>query len=298
MASSSQSQQPGGFLQPALPSPPASSVNSPRIPRPVLPQPRSKPLKPGSTKESNFIDHVEQKLLAVSRRYENRFSATLSEEENPDIEGRGYKNIGDEVRDLDPIVDVVWISGTRRVTLHNCCKKYWIDTNSPSTASLQVAFLLTIALTVMTSLPSFPFMPRPTFQLLQKLDLVFASLLRGVNAETGEALPGSETGKSRLSTTEKIRIRGIVEKTRLAVVEVAGKDESLADVSNNSQSMMTDTEDDFNATMTEDEDLDDLEDESSHRRWEMDIARVYERTIVELGLALDVSDSGNDNWVL
>ncbi|KAL8681322.1 MAG: hypothetical protein Q9186_002531 [Xanthomendoza sp. 1 TL-2023] len=296
MAFLSQSQQSGGFLQPALPSPPASSANSPRIARPVLPQPRSKPLQRGSTKEGNFIDHVEQKLLAVSRRYENRFSATLTEEENPDIEGRGYKNIGDEVKDLDLIVDVVWISGTRRVSLHGCCETTGKDTNSLSTASLQVAFLLTIALTVMTSLPSFPFMPRPTFQLLQKLDLVFASLLRGVSAETGEALPGSEIGKSKLSTTEKVRMRGIVERTRLAVVEVAGKVESLPDASNTSQSMMTDTDDDFNATMTEDEDMDNLEDEGSHRRWEMAIARVYERTINELGLALDVFGSGNDNW--
>ena len=160
-------------------------------------------------------------------------------------------------------------------------------------ASLQTAFLLTIALTVMTSLPYFPFMPRPTFQLLQKLDLAFASLLEGVSVETGEPLPGSETGRSRLSITEKVRMRGIVERTRIAIVEVAGKDGSLADVSTMSQSRMTDTEDDFNVT-TENEDMDVLEDESSHRRWEMDIARVYERTIVELGMALDVSGPGND----
>ncbi|KAL8766502.1 MAG: hypothetical protein Q9209_006718 [Squamulea sp. 1 TL-2023] len=264
----------GGFLHPTLPSPPASIVNSPPAARSVLPQPRSRPLRSGSSKESEFINHVEQKLLAISRRYENRFSATLSEEENPDIEGRGYKNIGEEIRDLDSVVDMVWISGT---------------------PSLQIAFLLTVALTVMTSLPSFPFMPRPTFQLLQKLDLVFASLLKGISVETGEPLPGFETGRSRPSITEKVRMRGIVEKTRIAVVEVAGKDGSFADVSTVSQSIMTDTEDDFNMT-TEDEDMDVWEDENSHRRWEMDIARVYERTIVELGMALDVSGPGNDSW--
>ncbi|KAI4259826.1 MAG: hypothetical protein L6R42_004375, partial [Xanthoria sp. 1 TBL-2021] len=272
MASSSREQEPGGFLQPMLPSPPASSVNSPSAARFVLLQPRSRPLKSGSSKESDFINHVEQKLLAISRRYENRFSTTLSEEENPDVEGRGYKNIGEEIQDLNPVVDLVWISGT---------------------PSLQIAFLLTIALTMMTSLLCFPFMPRPTFQLLQKLDLMFASLLKGVSVETGEPLPGSETGRSKLSTTEKVRMRGIVERTRIAVVEVAGKDGSLADVSTISQPRMTDTEDDFNLT-TEDEDVDVLEDESSHRRWEMDIARVYERTIVELGMALDASGPGNN----
>ncbi|KAL8686923.1 MAG: hypothetical protein Q9218_006763 [Villophora microphyllina] len=263
MDTSSQDQAPGGFLHPTLPSPPSTTVNSPSTARLILPQPRSRPLKPGSSKESDFLIYVEQKLLAISRRYENRLSAALGEEENPDIEGRGYKGIGEELHDLEAVIDVVWISGT---------------------PALQIAFLLTIALTVTTSLPSFPFAPRPTFQLLRKMDLAFASLLRGSNIETGEPLPGSETGKSRLSTTEKVRMRGIVERTRVAIVEVAGEDGSLADVNTVSQ-VQTDIEEDFNVTT--DDEMDNLEDESSHRRWEMDIARVYERTIVELGIALD-----------
>lgn len=98
-----------------LPSPPPSSVNSPAAARLVLLEPRSRPLRSGSSKESDFINYVEQKLLAISRRYENRFSATMSEEANPDVEGRGYKNIAEEIRDLDPVVDLVWISGTRMI---------------------------------------------------------------------------------------------------------------------------------------------------------------------------------------
>ena len=115
MASFSREQEAGGFLRPSLPSPPASSVSSPSAARLVLPKPRSRPLRSGSSKESEFINHVEQKLLAISRRYENRFSATLSEEANPDVEGRGYTNIGEELRDLDPVVDLIWISGTRKI---------------------------------------------------------------------------------------------------------------------------------------------------------------------------------------
>ncbi|KAI4086247.1 MAG: hypothetical protein LQ344_007711 [Seirophora lacunosa] len=218
---------------------------------------------PGSSKEGDLISYIEQKLLAVSRRYENRISAALSGEENPDVEGRGYKDIGEQLRELDPVVDVV-------------------------------TFLLTIALSVTSSLESFPFTPRPTFQFLRKMDLAFSSLLKGVNAETGEPLPGFQGGRGRLSTTEKVRMRGIVERTRVAVVEVAGKDGSLADVKNVPLSE-TDTEEDFNAT--EDDDVDMLEDESSHRRWEMDIARVYEKTIVELGMALDASGSSIDGWL-
>ncbi|KAL8922697.1 MAG: hypothetical protein Q9208_005010 [Pyrenodesmia sp. 3 TL-2023] len=234
MASPSLAQEPGGFLRPTLPSPPSSSVNSPTPARPLLPHPRSKPLRPGSSKESELIDYVEQKLLAVSRRFENRFSVALSgEEDNPDIEGRGYKDIGEQLRDLDPVFDVVWVSGTP-----------------------------------------------------------FSSLLKGASVETGQPLPGFDGGIGRLSTTEKVRMRGIVERTRVALVEVAGKEESLADVKSTSLTE-TDTEDDFSMT-ADDDDVENLEDESSHRRWEMDIARVYERTIVELGMALDASPIGND----
>lgn len=120
MASSSREQEAGGFLRSSLPSPPASSVSSPSAARPILLQPRSRPLRSGSSKESDFINHVERKLLAISRRYENRFSATLSEEANPDVEGRGYKNIGEEIRDLDPVVDLIWVSGTRTIWFQNC----------------------------------------------------------------------------------------------------------------------------------------------------------------------------------
>ncbi|KAL8723182.1 MAG: hypothetical protein Q9225_000448 [Loekoesia sp. 1 TL-2023] len=272
MTSASSFQEPGGFLPPTLPSPPTSSLNSPAPAHSILPTPRSRPLKPGSSKESDFINYIEQKLLAISRRYENRFSAQLSGEENPDVEGRGYKDIGEEIQDLDPVVDVVWISGT---------------------PALQTTFLLTIALTVTTSLSSFPFTPQPVFQFLRKLDLAFSSLLRGVNVVTGEPLPGFEGGRGRLSTTEKVRMRGIVERTRVAVVEVAGKDSSLADAKNVTP-CETDTEDDFN--MTEDDDGEPLEDERSQRRWEMDIARVYEKTIIESGIALDTAGPGDEGW--
>ncbi|KAL8768820.1 MAG: hypothetical protein Q9194_005605, partial [Teloschistes cf. exilis] len=222
-------------------------------------------IDPTVTAELNSYFSVDRTLnssASTNQTIEVRFSAALGEEENPDVEGRGYKGIGEEMQDLDAVIDIVWISGT---------------------PALQTTFLLAIALTVTTSLTSFPFVPRPTFQLLHKLDLAFASLLRGSDIETGAPLPGSETGKSRLSTTEMVRMRGIVERSRVAVVEVAGKDGSLTPERSVAQ-VQTDTEDDFN--MTTDDGSDDLEDESSPRRWEMDIARVYEKTIVELGLAL------------
>lgn len=162
-------------------------------------------------------------------------------------------------------------------------------------ALLQTPYLLTIALTASTSLPSFPFAPQPTFQLLHKLDSALYSLLQGTNAETGETLPGFEGGRGRLSTTDKVRVRGLVERTRVAVVEVAEKGESVADAGESETEDNLATDDNDN----EDDDDDDNDEimggmqvEGNHGRWEMEVARVYERTIVELGMSLGGSVIG------
>ena len=82
-----------------------------------------------------------------------------------------------------------------------------------------------------------------------------------------------------------------MERTRVAVVEVAAKGESVVDAGSVAQ---TDTEDDgFMTNDDNDDDGDDAMDgtqvEGNHGRWEMEVARVYERTIVELGMSLDAS---------
>ena len=160
-------------------------------------------------------------------------------------------------------------------------------------ATLQTSYLLTIALSVITYLPSFPFSPRPTFRILGKLDLAFASLLQGSNIETGERLTGFEglLGARGIDNTKRVRMRGIVERTRVSVVEVAAKHGSNAD-----------TESMYQVTTDEDTVMDDDsigEDEYSianrgQGNWEMEIARVYEQTIVLLGESLEPSSSGLD----
>ncbi|KAF6226253.1 hypothetical protein HO133_009119 [Letharia lupina] len=261
---------PGGFLRPTLPSPPASSFNSPPAGYTILPQPRSTPLKPGSAKESSFIDYVDRKLLEISRRYEKRFNADFEDEAMSGIQGRGYESYGELARDLEGVIDVVWVSGT---------------------PSLQTPYLLTIALTSCTCLAPFPFSPRPTFHLLHKLDMAFYSLLQGANAETGEILSGFEGGRGKLSTTEKVRMRSLVERTRVAAVEVAGKGGSVTDTESVAQSSM-ETEDDFTTDNDEDDIMEEMQVNGNHGRWEMEIARVYEKTIVELGVSLDTSGMG------
>lgn len=105
-------QEAGGFLQPSLVSQnPENGVHSNTTS--ILPQQRLNPLKPGSKKESGFIGYVDQKLLGVSRRYEKRFNSRLNTENSQDTEGRGYEGFEEVARDLETVVDVVWVSGTR-----------------------------------------------------------------------------------------------------------------------------------------------------------------------------------------
>jgi len=155
---------------------------------------------------------------------------------------------------------------------------------------LQTPYLLTIALTACTDLASFSFQPRPTFQLLYKLDLALYSLLQGRNAESDEMLPSFKGGRGKPSTTEKVRMRGLVERTRVAVVEVAGKGASVTDAGRPSK-----TDDNFTTDVDDDDDdaMEGLQIEENHGRWEMEIARVYEKTIVELGMELETSGTGS-----
>ncbi|MCJ1257146.1 hypothetical protein MMC24_004971 [Lignoscripta atroalba] len=265
MISSSTPPEPGGFLHPTLPSPPQSTITSPSSVSSTLPQPRLHPLKPGGSKESNFIDYVDRKLLDISRRYEKRFNADMQDQSASEAEGRGYESFGEVAKDMGSVLDVVWVSGT---------------------PSLQTAYLLTIALTVCTYITSFTFAPRQTFYILQKLDLAFSSLLQGRNVETGDTLPGFEGGRAKVSTTEKVRIKGLVERTRVAVVEISGKGGNGDDESGMGATE-TDSEDGF--ATDADTLMEDAEDDVGRGRWEMEIARVYERTIVELGSSLDFS---------
>ena len=101
---------PGGFFHSVLPSPPPSTAGSDVVSHPLLPQHRANPLRPGSQKQSSLIDYVDTKLLHISRRYEKRFDGI---ENSDNEEERGYSSFAEMAKDLDAIVDVVWISATR-----------------------------------------------------------------------------------------------------------------------------------------------------------------------------------------
>ncbi|RBR12430.1 hypothetical protein FVER53590_09283 [Fusarium verticillioides] len=104
---------PGGFLPaPAgasLPSPAPSSASSFSNIQ-GLPTPRTKALKPNSSKEFMVRRYAEEQLLLVTRKYVKKFG-------NPEPGDTvvGYTRFGEVCRDLDSITNVLWKSGT-----HHC----------------------------------------------------------------------------------------------------------------------------------------------------------------------------------
>ncbi|KAF2273455.1 uncharacterized protein EI97DRAFT_383565 [Westerdykella ornata] len=233
----------------------ASSVAPSSITSP-LPQPRRHPLKPGSPKESELIRYLDHGLNAVQLRVENR----LQKPAKDSSEIRGYQHFGEIERDIEPLIDVLWVSG------------------SPN---LQVPYLLNIARSLTEYLPLFPASPKATFRLLDKLDLAFSSLLQGKDADKGEPLPGFENGRT-VSITDKVRLKGIVDRTRLVVVRTLGDelvDEEGEALVREDEAMPNDDTVKFEGF--ENNDSDDEEDDEDWK--EAQIGRVYERTIGELG---------------
>lgn len=81
-----------------------------------LPVPRVHPLRPGSAKEIALINYLDEKILRITRRYAKKFSNESQDMDNTP----GYTTYDQFVSDVDPLVDIVWISGTRKYTLHTC----------------------------------------------------------------------------------------------------------------------------------------------------------------------------------
>lgn len=109
----------GGFLQPITPTPASFNAHSPSNSS-ILPHPRSHPLKPGSSKESSLINYVDQRLLAISRRYELRSNPIANKQPTSNPEDKGYRDFGAVAIDLDTLVDVVWVSGSRSSHITEC----------------------------------------------------------------------------------------------------------------------------------------------------------------------------------
>jgi hypothetical protein len=268
--------EPGGFLPDALPSPVSSTSTTPRT---NLPQPRSHPLRAGSTKEEAARRYVEGRLLCISRLYTKKFQPA-----EPGDEFTGYSSIREVCRELGEIVDVLWLSGTRESFNALYSSKSLCGLKlTYFAASLQIPYLLNIALSFSTYLTAFPPDPVTTFNLLRKLDHAFASLLLGQDIDSGYALPGFQGKRGGMTRTDMVRCKSLVEGMRVLVVDVMSKEGSAdnpdpVDTDTNEQ---TGTDTDMDAAYGDNESA--WGDERSH---DMDVARVFERTIVQLGESL------------
>lgn len=108
----------------------------------------------------------------------------------------------------------------------------------------------------------------------------------GRDAETGDFLPGFENGRT-ISTTDKVRLKSIVDRTRLIVVRKLG--EEYVDEAGDAMAIEEDAlqrrslEQRQDTVHFEGFDNDDLEDEEYEEALEKRIAKVYEKSIGELG---------------
>jgi hypothetical protein len=123
---------------------------------------------------------------------------------------------------------------------------------------------------VNTYLPDYPFAPKSTFRLLRKLDSVFVSLLTGEDAESGLPLSGFESKRNVVSMTEKVRIKSIAEACRVAAVEAREGEEEYEE-----------EEEEGDDENDDDMDIDGFGEPTG--QWEMETARIYEKTIQYLG---------------
>lgn len=242
---------PGGFLiNNSLPSPAPSNASSRTFQG--LPHPRAHSLRPGSIKEEKVRRFAEERLLHVSRRYVKKFSIA---EEDDDDDFEGYKSISELCKDVQEVVNILWLSGT---------------------PSLQIPYLLNIANEFTAWLGSFPASPTATFALLRKLDHCFASLLSGEDIDSKEALPGFENGlRHGMTATDMVRCKSLVQQTRVLIVDVMSKGEIEED----------DTEDESAAESAEPQSEDErgvFGDDDDDDELHMDTARVYEQTLMKL----------------
>lgn len=220
---------------------------------------------------------MDDRLLQIQRRFAKRETPSVNgDDAEKDTAAiwdsvKGYKSMREACKDVEELVGVVWVSGT---------------------PGLQVPYLISLALLLTTIVAGMPANPKQLFRVLAKLDHAFASLLQEKDVESGERLPGFENRRG-VSGTEKVRIRSLVERTRRSVIESlkSGEMEEMSEEEDSEDKMDTDDGDDLEGGLILEGDgpyAPDQEEES----WEMQIARVYDRTMVELGDSLEAPNIG------
>ncbi|KAG0138053.1 hypothetical protein HOY82DRAFT_546243 [Tuber indicum] len=236
----------GAFLSPSLPSPAPSDASSVFSYRP-LPHPRPSPLKPGSRPENSLIAFLDHELLQVSRKYAKMFN------------DGGYTDAAEIANDLEKLVDLLWVS---------------------STPSLQIQYLLQIANSFNDYISSFPPRFESTLGLLDKLDRCFHSLITGSSANS--YVPSLALSGSRMNMTERVRLKSIIERTRLHVVGLAEGMMEVPDPPAGEDVPGVGDQEPGNSPV----DALGGDSEEGGEALEIELSRVYERSLVEIGESL------------
>ncbi|EFR02890.1 hypothetical protein MGYG_05891 [Nannizzia gypsea CBS 118893] len=226
-----------------------------------LPQQRQHAVRPGSSKEANLLAWVEAAVLRINRRHAKKFSGmqTRSEpgnerkekeeekgEEREEEDVPGYESFSEVAADIERVLDVLWVSNT---------------------PTIQVPYMITLAGLVDSYLRDYAWQARSTFALLDRLDAMLAALLAAdEEGERVEGGGGGGGGRKRVSMTERVRIKSLVEGTRVTVFDVRDEAAEADD---------DDEEDDEVDAAVEAE-------EAEVGRWEMAAARVYEKSLSRL----------------
>lgn len=135
-----------------------------------------------------------------------------------------------------------------------------------------------------TMIPAFPASPRHLFRLIEKFDHAFASLLQGKDVETDESLPGFSFGGRKVSTTEKVRIKSLIERTRVSVTNLLATGDFEAE---GEESMMDDEDDDMEGDLIVDGGGANDFVTGGGDDWDMDVAKVYDKTLQQIGDSMD-----------
>ncbi|KAJ4292460.1 hypothetical protein N0V90_009122 [Kalmusia sp. IMI 367209] len=231
-----------------LPTPPTSSVApsvyEPPFHAPPLPRPRRHPLPPGGPKEASLLFYVDNALDDIGKRVTNKHVTTLYPGEL-----EGYKSFAGYVKDMD--------------------------------ASIQIPYLINMTAKTIDTLPQFPPLPRITLTLFAKIDSAFSALLLGRDPETNEPLPGFKDDRG-INTTDKVRIKGVVERARIVVTRHLVGEEG-EDVVVEHQRQVEKADEGFVKFEGFEDNSDSDEDEEERRRWQTDVGRLFERTLGEMG---------------
>jgi Subunit 11 of the general transcription factor TFIIH len=134
---------------------------------------------------------------------------------------------------------------------------------------------LSLAGIVADYLPAFPFVEKPTIRLVDKLDQAFVSLL-SQGRHSASPIPDGAS-EYLVSMTDRVRIRSVIECTRIIAVEVSSKSSASADPQDVSESFTDSEFEDCAAADGNRQETDSLD---------MGISKMYERSLNILGDSL------------